>query len=199
MSLNKIKVSREEILKIVEGNKEKHDQILKDAIEGYWIEAEAFSKKNEKEKLDQINKNHREQLKKLRKQRKEATKTLKDYTKKDLEIIKNKDKNKIAEFAYWRGKYPEDHGDEYIGTIRRLELCVDKEVELDTNEFDSYIRNKWTWRDSFLTCNTGYVTSYYGTGSVGCGNSNPSYAISASYSLLSRNADSWATSSLASF
>ena len=171
MSLNKIKVSREEILKIVEGNKEKHDQILKEAIEGYWIEAEAFSKKHEKETLDLFNKNHREQLKKLRKQRKEAIKTLKDYTKKDLEIIKNKDK--IGKFTYWNGKYPEDHGDEYIGTIRRLELCVDKEVELDTNEFDSYIRNKWTWRDSFLTCNTGYVTSYYGSGSVGIGLSGP--------------------------
>lgn len=54
MSLQKIKVSREEVLKIVQENKQKHDDVLKTAIEGYWIDAETYLKKYEKEQLETI-------------------------------------------------------------------------------------------------------------------------------------------------
>ena len=69
MSLHQVKVAREEVLKIVRENKEKHDGILKTAIEGYWLDAEAYLKKYEKEEIEKANKNHKAQLKKLRKQR----------------------------------------------------------------------------------------------------------------------------------
>lgn len=180
MSLQQIKVSREEVLKIVTENKQKHDDVLKTAIEGYWLDAETHLKKNEKEQADQINKNHKEQLKKLRKSRKDALKHLKVRTKEDLEKVKARDRSKG--FNYWGGKYPEDHGDDYEGTIRRLELCVEKEIELEHNEFDSYIRNKWAWRDSFLTSNTCYVNSYRSSGISG---SWASQSVSASYALTS--------------
>jgi hypothetical protein len=203
MSLQQIKVSREEALKIVKENKEKHDLVLKGAIEGYWIEAEGYLKKYEKDQIDLINKSHRDQLKKLRKARKEALKTLKTHTKKDLDRVKEKTRDKG--FNYWNGKYPEDHGDDYLGTIRRLELCVDPEVELDNNEFDSYIRNKWTWRDSFLSSNRVYVasyaTAYWGTGSCFGTSSyslSPLYtnsSISGSYAISA----SWTSASYASF
>lgn len=176
MSLQEIKVSRENVLTIVRENKEKHDGILKTAIEGYWIEAESYLKKYDKEQVEQINKSHKLQLKTLRKQRKESLKALKTRIKEDLERVKDRSREKG--FNYWRGKYPEDHSDDYLGTIRRLELCVDPEVKLDTNEFDSYIRNKWAWKDSFVTSNRGYVTSW-ATASYSLG---PSYAISASWS-----------------
>ena len=180
MSLQQIKVSREEVLKIVQDNKQKHDDVLKTAIEGYWLDAETHLKKNEKEQADQINKNHKEQLKKLRKSRKDALKALKTRTKEDLEKVKARDRSKG--FCYWSGKYPEDHGDDYLGTIRRLELSVETNVELDTNEFDSYIRNKWSWRDSFLSSNTSYVNSYRSNNISG---SCASYAATASYALAS--------------
>ena len=185
MSLQQIKVSREEVLKIVQENKEKHDQRLKSAIEGYWLEAETYLKRFEKEQVELYNKNHRDELKKLRKRRKEMTKSLKANVKRDLDFVKARTLEKG--FSYWNGKYPEDHGDDYLGTIRRLELCVEPEVELDHNEFDSYIRNKWTWRDSFLTSNRGYVTSWYGTGSAYYGTSSyccnaNSFAVSSSWS-----------------
>ena len=180
MSLQQIKVSREEVLSIVKDNKEKHDQILKEAIEGYWLEAELFLKKNEKDQLQQIDKNHREALKRLRNQRKDAAKTLKTQTKYDFDLVSNRTRDKG--FKYWNGKYPEDHGDDYTGTIRRLELCVEPQVELDTNEFDAFIRNKWTWRNSFLSSNTSYVNACYGTSSYSLGSN---YAISGSWSCQS--------------
>ena len=52
MSLQEIKVARTDVLKIVQENKEKHDGILKTAIEGYWIDAESYLKKFEKEELE---------------------------------------------------------------------------------------------------------------------------------------------------
>jgi len=164
MSLQEIKVSRDNVLTIVKENKEKHDIILKEAIEGYWMNGEGYLKKYEKEQLDAINKNHREQLKRLRKQRKDGIKHIKTQVKADCELVAKKERKGLV---VWNGKYPEDHGDDYEGTIRRLELSVEPEVKLDTNEFDSYIRNKWTWRESFLTSNTGYVTSYRNSGSSG--------------------------------
>lgn len=172
MSLNRINVSREKILEIVRENKTKHDQILQASIEGYWDDASDFLKKKEKEQVDQINKNHKEALKRLKKQRKESLKYVKESIKKDQELVAKKDKSKP--FIYWNGKYPEDHGDDYDGTIRRLELSVDPEIELDTTEFDSYIRNKWAWKESFLSANSAYVTSYL---------SKASYAGTGSYAI----------------
>jgi len=185
MSLQKIKVSREEVLKIVQENKQKHDDVLKTAIEGYWLDAETHLKKNEKDQADQINKNHKDQLKKLRKSRKEALKQLKQRTKEDLVKVKERDRSKG--FHYWGGRYPEDHGDDYLGTIRRLELSVDGEIELESNEFDSYIRNKWSWRDQFISTNTCYVNSYSSgvgiSGSWASSSVSASYASTASYAL----------------
>lgn len=189
MSLQEVKVAREDVLEIVRENKEKHDGILKTAIEGYWLDAESFLKKNEKDQVEQINKNHKAQLKTLRKNRKEALKYLKTRTKEDLERVDSRSRDKG--FNYWRGAYPEDHSDDYLGTIRRLELCVDPEVKLDTHEFDAYIRNKWAWKDQFLANNRGYVTSYALTSSY-CiaNNSYPSYAVSASWSSCSYSGSS---------
>lgn len=192
MSLQQIKVSREEVLKIVQENKQKHDDVLKTAIEGYWLDAETHLKKNEKESADRINKNHKDQLKKLRKDRKEALKLLKTRTKEDLEKVKSRNREKS--FWYWSGKYPEDHGDDYLGTIRRLELCVEKELELNSNEFDSYIRNKWEWRGQFLSTNTSYVNSYR---NVAVSGSWASSSLSASYALTA-NPGWFGTGSLAS-
>lgn len=184
MSLQEVKVSREDVLQIVRENKEKHDGILKTAIEGYWLDAESYLKKFEKEETEKCNKNHKLQLKNLRKQRKEYLKALKTRVKDDLEQVKARDRNKS--FNYWRGPFPEDHSDDYLGTIRRLELCVDGEVKLDSHEFDAYIRNKWAWKDSFVNSNRGYVTSWAATSSYCLANNSwPSYAVSASWSSCS--------------
>jgi hypothetical protein len=158
MSLQKVKVSKAQVLDIVRENKEKHDQLLKEAIEGYWIAAEEELKKLEKESLATYERAHREQLKKIRKQYKEQVKGLKEQVKKELALVAKRERNG---YSYFRKPYPEDHGDDYEGTIRRLELLVDDNVELDTHEFDSYVRNKWDWKDSFLANNLAYANALY--------------------------------------
>jgi hypothetical protein len=172
MSLQQVKVKRAEVFNIVNENKAKHDQLLKEAIEGYWVEAESQLKKLEKDSISTWNKTLNDTIKKLRKDNRTKIKALKDQIGKELEMVKKREK---TGYIYMRNVLPEDHGDDYEGTIRRLELIVDDTVELNTNEFDSYVRNKWSWRDSFLTSNTGYAKSFYsnpvsatyGTGSIG--------------------------------
>ena len=158
MSLQEIKVSRTDVLQIVRENKEKHDGLLITSVEGYWIDAESYLKKFEKEEIEKFNKSHKQQLKTLRKNRKEFLKALKTKVKEDLDRVKDRTLKKG--FNYWRGSFPEDHADDYNGTIRRLELCVDGEIKLDTSEFDSYIRNKWAWKQSFIASNTSYINSW---------------------------------------
>lgn len=158
MSLSQVKVKREEVLSIVKENKDKHDQLLKEAIEGYWVEAEAQLKKTEKESLAAWNKAVADSIKKIRKDHRVKAKALKDQIAKELELVKKREK---TGYTYMHNAFPEDHGDDYDGTIRRLELTVDPVVELNTNEFDAYVRNKWSWRDSFLSSNTVYAKSFY--------------------------------------
>ena len=85
MSLEQVKVARTDVLKIVQENKEKHDGILKTAIDGYWIDAENFLKKFEKETIEQAIKNHKAQLKNVRKEHKAYVKAIKTKVKEDLE------------------------------------------------------------------------------------------------------------------
>jgi hypothetical protein len=81
---------------------------------------------------------------------------------------------------------------------------VDEKLELESTEFDAYIRNKWGWKNSFISSNTGYVTSYHNySGSCGIGNPYPSYGLTASYSMGGLYGEgrygisaSWASSSI---
>jgi hypothetical protein len=185
MSLHQVKVTRTEVLEIVKENKKKHDAILKDAIEGFWIDAEKHLKKTEKEQIAAWEKDHKDKLKLMRKNLRENKKKLKEQIRKELDLVSKKKKD--GPWSYMNRPYPESHADDYIGTIRRLELCVEKEIELDTQEFDKYIRNKWDWRNSFLSSNSGYATSYRSSAYWGTGSclSNAGYAVSGSWASCS--------------
>lgn len=200
MSLQEVKVSRKDVLEIVQENKKKHDAIFKEAVEGYWLEAEKYLKKYEKDQIAWHEKVHKDGLKKARKALKDCKKQVREQVKKELEFVEKRKKD--APFQYMKNKYPENHTDDYQGTIKRLELCVEDQVELDSIEFDKYVRNKWEWRDSFLSSNTGYVSSYasavgglYGAGRYGysSGITGSTYPISSSWASSSYSADALST------
>jgi len=167
--LDEVKVSRKDVLEIVKQNKQKHDKILADAIEGYWLEADKQLKKLKVDRLKELKKNYQKQVKDFKKQ-----------VNKELDLVAKRKKD--GPFQYMRNAYPEDHANDYLSVIRKLELCVEDKIELDSSEFEQYIRNQWTWRNSFITTNSFYSAisgaCYSGTGSW-CGD----YAVSASYSL----------------
>lgn len=152
--LDEVKVSRKEVLEIVKQNKQKHDKILTDAIEGYWLEADKQLKKLKQDRLKEMKKNYQKQVKDFKKQ-----------VNKELDLVAKRKKD--GPFQYMSKVYPEDHSNDYLSVIRKLELCVEDKVELDSSEFEQYIRNQWAWRNSFLTTNCSYAITgaYWGTGS----------------------------------
>ena len=167
MSLSKINVSKKELLTIVVENKKKHDEIYEAAEKGYWLEAKEYLEKYQKDQLTQMKKNYLKTCKDLKKQ-----------VNKELNMVEQKKKDG---YFYMRKPFPENHSDDYQGTIRRLELSVDPEIELVDSEFDCYVRNKWQWRSSFLATNSSYA-GYAITGS--CYTASSSFS-SGSYSLKS--------------
>lgn len=56
-------------------------------------------------------------------------------------------------------RQPVDHTDDYDRMVAMLELSEDEEFELDENEFNSYVRDDWGWKQDFLVTNTAYSQS----------------------------------------
>ena len=144
-TLSNLKVSKSELLTIVRENKEKHDEIFAAAEQGYWVDAAEHLKKYQKDTLVALKKNYQKTVKDLKK-----------AISKELKMVEQKKK---TGYYYMNKPAPENHTDDYEGVIRRLELCAGDHLELNNNEFDSYVRNKWTWRNSFINTNTSYALS----------------------------------------
>ncbi len=145
MSLHQIKVNTKSTLDIVKQNKEKHDVILSEAISGFWNESQKSLKRNREETLKQMKQQYQKSVKSFKKQI-------------ALEMDAVAKKNKNYSFQYMKNRYPEDHTDDYNGVIRKLELTVGDTVELDNTEFEQYVRNRWSWRTSFLATNSSYIS-----------------------------------------
>ena len=54
--------------------------------------------------------------------------------------------------------FPENHTNDYETVIQMLELGAENRIELTNIEFNAYVRNQWSWRNSFLGLNTSYIT-----------------------------------------
>ena len=57
---------------------------------------------------------------------------------------------------------PEAHIEDYDRVIEMLRLSVDDHINLSANEFDSYVRNKWAWSDSFVANTRSYSQKFVG-------------------------------------
>lgn len=51
---------------------------------------------------------------------------------------------------------PHSHADDYRRVIAMLKHSVDENVSLTPDEYDSYVRNKWPWAESFNTMTAAY-------------------------------------------
>ena len=71
-------------------------------------------------------------------------------------LIQIKNHEKID--AYLGFNYPVSYENEYDKVIRMLQLTSDKEISLDFNQFDAFVRNEWNWKNTFLSSNTSYIT-----------------------------------------
>lgn len=44
---------------------------------------------------------------------------------------------------------PEDHTEDYDRVLAQLAWSLDDELELNEQEFNTYVRDQWGWRDAF--------------------------------------------------
>lgn len=51
---------------------------------------------------------------------------------------------------------PSSHTRNYDEVIEMLELSVDETINLDSESFQAYFKNKWSWTDSFKTIAASY-------------------------------------------
>lgn len=56
---------------------------------------------------------------------------------------------------------PEDHTDDYQAVIDGLEWDTRDEVELNTREFNTLVRNQWAWAPSFAANTQAYTTGQW--------------------------------------
>lgn len=60
--------------------------------------------------------------------------------------------------TYIRLPVPEDHTEDYDAAIEALEWEVADEVELDQREFNTLVRNQWSWAEAFASNTQAYTT-----------------------------------------
>lgn len=142
-SMQEVVVKKHDLLNVLKENREKHDNIYNAACSGYW---------------DQLNT-------KLEIKKKEFGAALEDI-KKDFKYCfvkadtKIKNKEQINCFETLRSTlsfnnnfgltYPSCHQEDYNKIIKMIELSVYDEFKLNTNEFNNYVMNDWSWKAAFI-------------------------------------------------
>lgn len=162
-SMNEVVMKKDELVKVLEENKAKHDVLYETAVAGYWeLAKEKLAEK--KGKLDA------------------ALEELKgDVLHEVGKLEKKLDAKEVLPYSIachgfkWDSAlglvYPENHTKDYDRAIRMMKASIYDEVKLSEGEFDAYVLNDWEWKQKFLLSNSGYVdtmrTRYGVKGMVG--------------------------------
>lgn len=57
---------------------------------------------------------------------------------------------------------PVSHAEDYRRVIGMLKMHVEEHISLNSNEFDSYVRDKWVWKDQFVGSTALYINKKVG-------------------------------------
>ncbi len=155
-----LSIDRAALLNCIKDNKEKHDLLYEASIQAHKQCVYEYVEKS------------------------------KDYMKESSKIYNNFAKKVDADFQSWDSKstylvkfpehkdlptkacppaFPVSYESEYNAAIKRIELSVHDNFQLDESEFQKFIMNNWSWKTQFLGyCNTMITGSIYNS-SVGTG------------------------------
>ena len=117
----KVKVNREELLKKLRANREKHGIEYEDVLNG-WMQA-------------------------IKKSAQQIIKLADEGKLKDIDlIVKHVSK-------------PDDHTPDYDSVIQMLEMADDEAIELSQDDFNTFVRDEWSWKRNWGLSNTSYSSS----------------------------------------
>lgn len=163
-------VQKNELLKTLEVNRDKHNSIYEAAVAGYWIDAQKILDQKRTqfdEAISNVTLSFTQQKERLNYDFTHQLTGMQFYV-----AEQNKDKmgsnfslNSSLSLGLgfnqgWPLKFPENHLEDYNRVIDMLKFSVADKVSLSSADFDAYVRNNWAWRNSFLSTNANYANSY---------------------------------------
>lgn len=153
-SLDYVVAEKAKVLEKLKENRDKHNMIYDAACSGYWIEA----KKVLEEKAKEFGKSVERIETQFGAQHNLA-----------LQGVEAKDQkqgiNLAVSFHYnysWPLAYPSNHIEDYDRAINMLEYSIADKVRLPVSDFNAYVRNDWSWKQSFMGTNSAYITAVTG-------------------------------------
>jgi len=76
-----------------------------------------------------------------------------------LKLVSNIDEGKDVELRA-NLPVPSDHTKDYDRIIKMLEMSNDDIILLDSNSFDQYVLDEWSWKSAISATNAFYKTSH---------------------------------------
>lgn len=150
-TFTQILIKKDDLLKELKLNKDAHDELFAEVKKGYYEKV--------KEELTQKAKKAVQYAKFLKKAIKQVDPTT------DKAIVFNSN----AEFYGLMSlstTFPENHEADYIRAIRMVELSAQEHFTLSQVDFERYVLNNWSWKDSFLSSAFQYASGLSGISSI---------------------------------
>ena len=94
--------------------------------------------------------------------RTEFEEAMEGYKRKAIQLLEehiDRIKDNAPERVIVNLPYPVDHTEDYDIAIDQLEWSEDDEIELTQNEFNTYVRDQWGWKEAFQETHTMYSAS----------------------------------------
>ena len=139
-SLATVRVSRDSLQDVIESNRKKHAMEFEETYLGWKIQV----REQLEDDLDDLYTDYRSTLKALKKGLTEAKKRL----------TRVKDGDFTTDACFFRHIKPSHHVKDYNGALKKLELSLDAELELNSHEFNQFVMDEWLWKKDFTSSHT---------------------------------------------
>jgi len=135
-TLRTVRVPKDKLLSTLKENRESHKKEFEDSLDGYW---------------DAVSMEIAEHMQHVQ-----------ESMARNIERAKTQDEETRTSWSAWcvEVRKPIDHTDDYNRAVERLEWEIATEVDLQANEFDCYVLNKWPWLQEHLTSITSFASQH---------------------------------------
>ena len=144
-TFQRVKVKREDLLKALLDNKKAHDDLLANALKGYYKSV----KKTLSERIKTV----------LPLVKEELQTTLESVTnlEESVKPVVFSSKQQYALFNF-NIPFPESHEDDYNRAIQMVKLSANDLFELSEDDFSKFVMNDWSWKNEFLSTSQMYCS-----------------------------------------
>ena len=133
--LQEVRVSKDSLLEVIKDNRRQHAEQFDLAYAGWKVEV-----------IEDLEKT-------LRKEKKDYRDMLKRYKKSialwEERLARAKNDDFITDAKHFRVAKPTHHIEDYNGAIKKLELSLDDELELTSQDFNQFVMDQWAWKSAF--------------------------------------------------